>query len=117
MADAPRRLEVCRTAILKRDFEAFAEIVELDSNLMHAGMMTSTPPLFYWQEATLAVMRAVREGRSKGVPACATIDAGANVHVICEQAHAERVTRLLRGLRGVRKVLAARPGGPARLVE
>ncbi len=45
LADAPRRLEICRRAILDRDFAAFAEVVELDSNLMHAVMMTSSSPL------------------------------------------------------------------------
>jgi diphosphomevalonate decarboxylase len=49
VADAPRRLQLCRQAILERDFDALAAITELDSNLMHAVMMTSSPPLFYWQ--------------------------------------------------------------------
>ena len=51
LADAPRRLQIARRAILERDFASLAEIVEHDSNLMHAVMMTSTPPLFYWEPA------------------------------------------------------------------
>jgi diphosphomevalonate decarboxylase len=116
VADAPRRLEICREAILKHDFPAFAEIVELDSNLMHGVMMTSRPPLFYWLEATLTVLRAVSESRSKGLPACATIDAGPNVHVLCEAGESSRVAELLRGLPGVREVLTAGVGGPAELI-
>src|ERR1051325_8362652 len=42
IADAPRRLDICRNAILARDFNAFASIVELDSDMMHAVMLTST---------------------------------------------------------------------------
>ena len=61
--DAPRRLDICRRAILERDFEALAEIAELDSNLMHAAIMTSSPPVLYWQPATVGVMRAVQEWR------------------------------------------------------
>ncbi len=76
VVDAPRRLGICRHAILNRDFAAFTEIMEDDSNLMHAVMMTSRPPLFYWQPATLAVMQAVRSARVKGLPVCYTIDAG-----------------------------------------
>src|SRR5512134_3671166 len=38
--DTPRRLELCRNAILNCDFDAFASIVELDSDMMHAVMMT-----------------------------------------------------------------------------
>ncbi|MDP2977060.1 MAG: diphosphomevalonate decarboxylase, partial [Anaerolineales bacterium] len=114
VADAPRRLDLCRRAILSRDFEAFAEIAELDSNLMHAVMMTSNPPLFYWQPATLTIMQAVREWRASGLPVCYTIDAGPNVHVITEAAEAERVADLLGSMPGVQKVLAAQVGGPAR---
>jgi len=115
--DAPRRLDICRHAILNRDFAAFAEIMEEDSNLMHAVMMTSRPPLFYWQPATLAVMQAVRAARAKGLPVCYTIDAGPNVHVICTGAAAEETAKLVGSLPGVREVRLAKVGGPARLVE
>ena len=33
IADAPRRLDICRSAILQRDFNSFASIVELDSDM------------------------------------------------------------------------------------
>ncbi len=115
VADAPRRLDLCRRAILSRDFEAFAEIAELDSNLMHAVMMTSNPPLFYWQPATLTIMQAVREWRASGLPVCYTIDAGPNVHVITEAAEAARVADLLANMPGVQKVLAAHVGGAGAL--
>ena len=117
VADAPRRLDICRKAILERDFAAFAEIVELDSNLMHAVMMTSTPPLFYWQPETLTILQAVRDARSRGLPACTTVDAGPNVHVICEKSAAGETLQLIGSLPGVREVRAAQVGGPARLVE
>ncbi len=117
VADAPRRLAICRRAILERDFEALAAIVELDSTLMHAVMMTSTPPLFYWQPATLAVIQAVHTARARGLAACTTVDAGPNVHVICEEAAAEDVLRLVGSISGVREVRVARVGGAARLIE
>jgi diphosphomevalonate decarboxylase len=116
VTDAPRRLEICRNAILQCDFAAFAEIVELDSNLLHAVMMTSRPALFYWQPATLTVMQAVREARTKGLPVCYTIDAGPNLHVITEAPETERVSDLLRSLPGVREVRNARVGGSAKLL-
>jgi diphosphomevalonate decarboxylase len=116
VADAPRRLEVCRRAICERDFDAFADIVELDSNLMHAVMITSTPPLLYWQPATVAVMRAVQDWRENGLPVCYTIDAGPNVHVLCPAESTGEVERRLREIEGVQEVLFAKPGGPARLI-
>jgi diphosphomevalonate decarboxylase len=116
VADTPRRLELCRQAILNRDFEAFAEVVELDSNLMHAVMITSQPQLIYWQPATLAVMQAVGEWRKSGTPVCFTIDAGPNVHVITPGENSPRVIADLIQIPGVSEVLVSRPGSAVRLV-
>ncbi len=82
---------------------------------MHAVMMTSRPPLFYWQATTFTVMQAVRETREKGLPVCYTVDAGPNVHVITEADVSEQVTGLLRSIPGVREVRMAHVGGPARV--
>ena len=117
VADAPRRLEICRKAILTKDFQSLAEIIELDSNLMHAIMITSTPPLLYWQPATLAVMRLVQEMRHGGLPAAYTIDAGPNVHVLTPAEAASEVIARLAALEGVQQVLTAAPGGAAALVD
>ncbi len=112
--DAPRRLDICRNAILGRDFEALANIIELDSDMMHAVMMTSTPPLMYWQPATVGIFHAVREWRGGGLPVAYTVDAGANVHVICTREQAGAVEERLREMPGVSNVLVAGAGGPAR---
>ena len=116
VADTPRRLALCRNAILNKDFESFASIVELDSDIMHSVMMTSTPALHYWKPASLAVMNAVRQWRSEGLSACYTVDAGANVHVICLEAESQNVNKRLREMDGVEDVLVARAGGPAKII-
>ena len=114
---APERLSLCRNAILARDFEAFAAVTELDNNMMHAVMMTSRPQLIYWQPATIAIMKAVQAWRAAGLAACYTIDAGPNVHVICERVVQEQVEARLRQIPGIQDVLVAFPGGPARLAS
>lgn len=117
VADAPRRLEICRNAILNCDFDALASIVELDSDMMHSVMMTSTPALHYWKPASMEVMNQVRAWRAEGIPACYTVDAGPNVHVICPETEAHIVEKRLREIPGVENVLVARAGGPAKLVN
>jgi diphosphomevalonate decarboxylase len=117
LAGAPNRLETCRRAILQRDFTTLAKVVELDSNLMHAVIQTSEPSLMYWQPTTIAVMQAVLEWRRDGLPACYTVDAGPNVHVLCPAEHAVEVARRLAQIPGVEQVLTAQPGGPARLID
>jgi diphosphomevalonate decarboxylase len=115
VAGANSRLETCRHAILEQDFDLLAKIVESDSNLMHAVMLTSIPPLLYWQPATVAVIQAVQVWRQAGIPVCYTIDAGPNVHVLCPAEHVAAVTSRLQLLPGVQQVLTAHPGGAARL--
>jgi diphosphomevalonate decarboxylase len=115
LAGASGRLEECRRAILDRDFEALARVSELDSNLMHAVMLTSRPPLLYWQGSTLEVMQRVLELRAQGLPVCYTIDAGPNVHVLTTSAYVPQVRQALLAVPGVLRVLIASPGEGARL--
>ncbi len=84
--------------------------------MMHAIMMTSRPPLYYWQPPTLAIMEAARAWRASGLPVCFTIDAGPNVHVITLSGHAVEVEKRLRAIPGVQNVLVASAGGGAQLV-
>ncbi len=114
--DSHRRLGSCRQAILNRDFEALARVVELDSNMMHAVMMTSQPPLFYWQPESLAIMKAVKDWQARGLPVTYTLDAGPNVHVLCTQEALSQVLKNLREMPGVLDVLKGLPAGPARLI-
>ncbi len=116
VADAPRRLEICRNVILKKDFEAFANIIEHDSDMMHSVMMTSNPPLMYWQSATVEIFHQVREWRASGLPVGYTVDAGANVHVICLGEYKVEVEKRLREIPGVSNVLVAGVGGGAKIV-
>jgi len=116
VTDSKRRLEICRSAILNKDFDALSKITELDSNLMHAVMMTSDPPLFYWEPQSLAIMKAVKDWQKDGLQVTYTLDAGPNVHVICTQDVLDEVLSRLRRFPGVIKVLHGGPGGPARLI-
>lgn len=113
--DAERRIRLCRAAIRDRDFEALANIIELDSNLMHAVMMTSDPPLFYWQPQSLAIMKIVKDWQAEGLPVTYTLDAGPNVHVICLQEIAQEISNRLKAIPSVTEVLNGVPAGPARI--
>ncbi|HET7010271.1 MAG TPA: diphosphomevalonate decarboxylase [Anaerolineales bacterium] len=117
IADAPRRLAVCRDAIVQRDFTSLAGIVEEDSDLMHAVMASSTPPLTYSTPVSLAIQRAVRQWRSEGLPTAYTQDAGPNIHVLCLPEAEDMITTRLRSIAGVLDLIHTAPGGPAREIE
>ncbi len=116
VASASERLERCREAVLARNFAQLAEVVEADSNLMHAVMMTSSSPLFYWEPITLAIMKSVRAWRAEGLLVCYTSDAGPNVHCLCPTEDAPEVMRRLHENLDVKEILTAGPGGGARLI-
>ena len=116
VTSASDRFERCKEALLNRDFATFGPIIEEDTTIMHCVMMTSQPPLFYWSPATFTVMQATAQWREDGLPVYFTIDAGPNVHLICEAAYADQVEQAARVLPGVTDVLRSGVGGPTQLI-
>lgn len=97
----PERLQKVRRAIETRDFDLLGPVLEEESTDFHMIAMTSQPPIFYWSPGTVAVLRAVRELRQEGLAAWATLDAGANVHVICDPDSEDEVAERLEDLPAV----------------
>jgi diphosphomevalonate decarboxylase len=95
------RLERVRQAIRDRDLSVLGPVLEEEAIDLHLIAMSSHPPIFYWSPGTLAVLRAVRELRQEGLAAWATMDAGANVHVICDADSEEEVAERLEDLPAV----------------
>ncbi len=113
-AELPRRLEVVRSAIAARDLAAMGDVIEEEAIELHLIAMSSRPPIFYWGPGTLGVLERVRRLRADGVPAYATMDAGANVHVLCEPAREPDVRAALAELPDVVRVIRDGVGeGPA----
>ncbi len=111
-------LEEVRAAIAERNLGRLGPIIELDALTMHSIMMTSRPSLFYWQPGTLVILEAVQQWRADGLPVYFTIDAGPNVHLICEAASAGEVEKRLSAISAVEQIIVSRPGpGPQRLDE
>jgi diphosphomevalonate decarboxylase len=114
--DAPRRLTICRRAILRREFDNLAMILEEETRMMHQVMRSSSPPLEYLAEPTRELMRIVPKWRAEGLSVAFSVDAGPNVHCICREESAAEVERRLRENPAVRRILSARPGSGARVV-
>jgi diphosphomevalonate decarboxylase len=115
--EIPARLDGARQAIAQRDLSRLGAIMEADAVSMHVVCMTQAPPSFYWNAGTMAVIHAVRGWREQGLEAYFTIDAGANVHVICAGANRATVEAALRALPEVQFTLSNGPGQGARLAD
>lgn len=90
----PNRIGKLEKALLEKNFQQFGEIIEEDCLDMHHVMQTQEPPLYYWNEETKKIMQIIQERR---VPAYFTIDAGPNVHIICEGKDEKKVIEELGG--------------------
>jgi len=110
-------LAAVRAAIEDRDLAALGGAAERDALAMHSVMMTSQPSLLYWLPPTLAVMQALRAWRQEGLAAYFTLDAGPNVHCLCEARDAGVLSERIWNLPGVLDVLVSGPGEGVRLVE
>jgi diphosphomevalonate decarboxylase len=117
LAAVSELLAAIQSGIRERNLKAMGPSIEADALAMHGVMMTSRPPLLYWQPATLLVMHAVQSWRQEGLEVYSTTDAGPNVHCLCEDADAAEVEVRLRNLSGVQDVLVSGPGGGTRLVD
>jgi diphosphomevalonate decarboxylase len=114
VANGPRDLAEAEAAVRSRDLPALGAVMERSTFAMHGTMTSSTPPLLYWQPATVALLHEVFALRARGVPCWATMDAGPQVKVLCAPDAAEVVAAALRPL--ALRVDVHRPGAGARVV-
>jgi diphosphomevalonate decarboxylase len=116
VSSAPERVRQVKEALRTKDFELLARTAELDSDLMHAVMMSSSPPLLYWVGATVEIMHRVRQLRRQGVAVFYTLDAGPNPHCLCLADQADEVQAALQSIAGVIRLQKSSVGGPAKVV-
>jgi len=90
-----------KKAIQDDDFTTVGKIAEKNCLYMHSVMMTSEPPLFYWEPNTLKVIKTVlntrrqffqtykmiekgiKQKEKEGIECYFTVDAGPNIHCLC----------------------------------
>lgn len=111
------RMNTIKVAFKTKNFSMLGEIIEEDCLDMHHVMQTQKPPLTYWNETTRYIMEAVVDWRKKGLPVYFTIDAGPNVHCICEGKDEARVVERVRALRGIKRVIVNMPSDGAKIIE
>ena len=125
LAALPPTLETVRRALADKDFRTLGMAVERQAIAMHAVAMTSSladrdwlSGIYYWAPGTVSLIQAVQDWRRQSLEVYLTIDAGPNVHLLCEakdQAELERdLGCLLLALGG--RCLVSRPAAGARIV-
>lgn len=100
-----------KQAINNRDFKTLGETLEHNGLKMHGTMMSTLPPIIYWESGTLEVIHSIEEFREEGKLAYYTIDAGANVKVITLPEYEEELKYRLSRLHGVNHIIPCAIGG------
>jgi diphosphomevalonate decarboxylase len=114
--DIPKKVKDLKKSLREKDFTKFGEIVEEEAINMHAVMMTSSPPLFYWQPETISIILSIIELRNQGLEAYFTIDAGPNVHIIIQRKDLKKLKIFLSKMKGVVEIIENNPAVGARIV-
>lgn len=117
IAGMGRKIQEIKQAVEKKDFSKFGQIIEEEAINMHAVMMTSKPALYYWNPETLRVILKVIEWRDLGLEEYFTIDAGPNVHLVCQGKDAPRLKARLKEIKGVKGVIINYPAKGVHIAE
>jgi len=113
----PKRIESVIGAIKKKNLPKLGELFEEEAVELHVMAMTSNPSIFYWNKGTVEVINKVREWRENGLASFFTMDAGANVHVICRAKDVQRLNTRLKKLPEVLFTIVNGPSKGSRLVD
>jgi diphosphomevalonate decarboxylase len=115
--EIPRKIERLKKILKEKNFEEFGRLIEDDCLDMHNVMQTQVPPIFYWNKVTKKIMEAVIYWRKNGLPVYFTIDAGPNVHLICQGRDADKVIRKIEVFPGVQRIISNKPSVGSRLTS
>ena len=112
-----RDFDAARAVVARRDFDALAGIAEASCLRMHAVMLSTDPPLVYWNAGTIEGIRRIRAMRETGVGVFFTIDAGPQIKAVCLPNDTPTVRAALADLPGVRDIHVAGLGPGSTCVD
>lgn len=116
LADVKKRLPLMKKVFIQKDFATFGKLLENEAISMHTVMMTQSPPLYFWSGATIEVMKKTMLLREKGIPAYFTIDAGENVHIICQKKDEQKICAYFRNQPEVKEIISSYPTIGTRII-
>ncbi len=91
-------LLVMKKAIIEKDFFTIAEISIQSCLKMHSVMMTTQPPLIYWNSKTFAIIEQVLKMYNEKFPVFFTIDAGPQVKIFTFEGEEKKIIENLKNL-------------------
>lgn len=112
----PKRIVKIKKALKIKNLKFLGETIEEEAIDLHIIAMSSKPAVFYWNGATIELMKQIRKWREDGLMGYFTIDAGSNLHIICEQKQEKEINEKLINFPGVIKTIINHPGKGAKTI-
>jgi diphosphomevalonate decarboxylase len=104
-----KHLQEISNYAFEKNFEQVGRIIEVEAVMLHSVMLTSNPPQYYISPATFLVVSKILQLRNSGISCYYTIDAGANVHVICLRKDVKEVSAELKKISEVQDLIVNYP--------
>lgn len=110
-------LNEMRDALSGRNFTRMGKLAEQSALKMHGLMLSSRPPLLYWNPATVEVIHKVWEMRNQGTEAYVTIDAGPQVKILCQSDTSTAIKKELGSVSGIQQIIETGLGSGVKIKE
>ncbi len=110
-------LKSMREAIRSKDFELLGDLAEHNALKMHSVIMSSRPPVIYWNRMTIELIHYIQKIRKEGIPAYFTIDAGPQIKVITLPSHVSKLIKRFSKVSGIEEIIESKLGKDVRLRE
>ncbi len=102
LKESDQRLQLMHQALAVKNFESVGLLAEDDCLGMHKTIHTSQPPTTFWTPVTNNIMQLVVNLRTKkNIPCYFTIDAGANVKILCQKNNVLAILAHIKLINGV----------------
>ena len=111
---AKNDFEEAVSAIKSQDFEKLADVSEKNCLKMIGIMLSSIPPLIYWNSATIECIHLIQELRGSGEPVFFTNDAGPQIKAVCLKSNKKTIASKLSDVVGKDNIFCCEIGDDAR---
>ena len=110
-------LKNMKKGIIEKNFSLVGKVAEINCLKMHATMITTNPPIIYWNNSTIDAIQEVLKMREEGIECYFTMDAGPQVKIICLEENANKIAKRIRENVDIEDLIITSPGDDAKIVE
>ena len=110
-------LNAIRQGIREHNFEQVAQTAEQNALKMHSTMLTTRPPIVYWNSTTIQLIHLVHDLRDQGMPVYFTIDGGPQVKIICKEDDVDAIQKALIDVPSIQRTVLCKAGVGAKVIQ